>query len=86
MPKTKCPSAGRQIPRSPAAPDTMRERVDAFDWTTTPLGPRANWPSELKIAAQQMLDSSFPKAVVWGENYTTIYNDAFPSSGPSPTR
>ncbi|MCM8732387.1 sensor histidine kinase [Hephaestia sp. GCM10023244] len=69
--------SGEEHPRRTAAPDNMRERVDAFDWTTTPLGPRANWPSELKIAVRQMLDSSFPKAVVWGKNLTTIHNDAF---------
>lgn len=26
---------------------------------------------------RQILDSSFPKAVVWGNQFTTIYNDAF---------
>ncbi|MBT0671530.1 sensor histidine kinase [Novosphingobium profundi] len=55
----------------------MREQVDAFDWNTTPLGPRATWPSELEIVVRQILDSSFPKAIVWGSGFTTIYNDAF---------
>lgn len=55
----------------------MRERVDAFDWSTTPLGARANWPSELEAVVRQILDSRFPKAVVWGSGFTTIYNDAF---------
>lgn len=57
--------------------DCMRERVAAFDWSKTPLGPREQWPSELKIAVSQMLDSSFPKAIVWGPEFTTIHNDAF---------
>jgi len=60
-----------------AAAPTMRERVMAFDWSTTPLGPRSTWPSELRISVRQMLDSGFPKAIAWGEELTTIYNDAF---------
>ena len=63
----------------------MRDRVDDFDWSTTPIGPPAHWPSELKIVVQQILDSSFPKAVVWGKDLTTIYNDAFlPILGAKP--
>jgi Signal transduction histidine kinase len=64
----------------------MRERVAAFDWSATPLGPRAQWPSELEIAVGQMLDSSFPKAIVWGPEFTTIHNDAFlPILGQKPS-
>jgi len=49
------------------------------------FGPRSHWPVELEIAVQQMLDSSFPKAVVWGPEFTTIYNDAFlPMLGAKP--
>ena len=71
--------------RQSSAPGGMRDRVDAFDWSATPLGPRANWPSELEIVIQQILDSSFPKAVVWGKQFTTIYNDAFlPILGAKP--
>ncbi|MFD0849684.1 sensor histidine kinase [Sphingosinicella xenopeptidilytica] len=55
----------------------MRSRVDSFDWGITPLGPRAAWPSELEIVVQQILDSRFPKAIVWGDEFTTIFNDAF---------
>ncbi|WP_395331922.1 sensor histidine kinase [Novosphingobium sp. BL-8H] len=55
----------------------MRRKVDEYDWSRTPLGPRAEWPSELEILVGQILDSSFPKAIVWGPDLTTIYNDAF---------
>lgn len=55
----------------------MREMVDRFDWSTTPVGPRADWPVELKTAVQMLLDSDFPKALAWGPEHTTIYNDAF---------
>ena len=57
--------------------DAMARVVERFDWASTPLGPRKSWPPELKVIVQQILDSHFPKAVVWGPDYTTIYNDAF---------
>ena len=55
----------------------MSRRVDEFDWNSTPLGDRKAWPTELTLAVQQILDSGFPKAAVWGPRLTTIYNDAF---------
>jgi len=63
----------------------MREKVRAFDWGATPLGPREQWPSELAIVVQQILDSGFPKAVIWGPDLITIFNDAFlPILGDKP--
>jgi two-component sensor histidine kinase len=63
----------------------MRQRVNAFDWAKTPMGQRSAWPSELEIIVRQILDSSFPKAIVWGPEYTTVYNDAFlPILGDKP--
>jgi hypothetical protein len=29
------------------APGDMRERIEAFDWAATPLGPRATWSPSL---------------------------------------
>lgn len=74
-----------EVPEAAPATKSMREQVEAFDWSATPLGSRADWPWELQIIVQQILDSSFPKAVIWGENLTTIYNDAFlPILGAKP--
>lgn len=55
----------------------MRTMVDRFDWSSGPLGPRADWPPELETAARMVLDSRFPMALVWGPGIVTIYNDAF---------
>lgn len=55
----------------------MREQVLAFDWASTPLGSRDQWCAELNLVVEHVLDSGFPKAVVWGPQLTTIYNDAF---------
>lgn len=51
--------------------------ISAIDWSTNPLGPPEGWPSTLKTAVQMMLESRFPKAVVWGPQLITLYNDAF---------
>lgn len=56
---------------------TMGNAVRAFDWASTPLGPRDAWPPELKTAAALVLESHFPMALVWGSGLTTIFNDAF---------
>lgn len=63
----------------------MREKVARFDWASSALGPRDQWCAELKVIVEQVLDSGFPKAVVWGNSLTTIYNDAFiPILGAKP--
>ena len=67
-----------------AAP-SMRDRVAAFDWSATPLGAIDTWPPELTIIVRQILESRFPKAIVWGPGLVTIYNDAFvPILGDKP--
>jgi two-component sensor histidine kinase len=63
----------------------MARLVREFDWAATPLGPQAAWPAELKTAVNFILQSRFPKAVVWGPGLVTIYNDAFrPILGDKP--
>ncbi len=56
---------------------SMIEQVALFDWSRTPLGPRDGWPVALKIAADLILRSDFPKCLCWGEEMISIYNDAF---------
>lgn len=51
--------------------------IARFDWSSTPLGPISGWPEPLRIAVGMMVNSHFPKAIVWGPDYTTLYNDAF---------
>lgn len=68
---------GNQLLESPAEASGMSRLVRNFDWASTPLGPSSDWPPELKTVVRQILESGFPAAVVWGPEYTTIYNDAF---------
>jgi len=58
---------------------TMAERIAAFDWSATPLGPREHWPSTLRTVVEVMLESRMPMYVAWGPALTFLYNDAFAS-------
>src|SRR4051794_31658968 len=51
--------------------------VLAFPWATTPLGPVDSWPDQLRLLIQVVLSSQFPMMIVWGDEYTQLYNDAF---------
>ena len=62
----------------------MAAAIAAHDWTTT-LGPPENWPAALRVAVGMMVNSHFPKCIVWGPDLITIHNDAFrPILGDKP--
>lgn len=63
----------------------MAAAIRDHDWNTTPLGPISGWPAALKIAVGMMVNSRFPKCIVWGADLITIHNDAFrPILGDKP--
>lgn len=47
------------------------------DWSATPLGPPERWPEALRTLISVMLGSRQPMFLVWGEERTLIYNDAY---------
>lgn len=55
----------------------MSERVRRFDWAQTPLGSMAHWTPVLRHAVENLLSSHYPSCLVWGPDYTMVYNDAF---------
>src|SRR5215469_3379136 len=56
----------------------MARRMRAFDWTSTPLGPLATWPQNLRAAVSICLGSRYPIVIWWGkETATQFYNDAY---------
>ena len=55
----------------------MGERIRAFDWSKTPLGPIAQWPQSLKTSVRIVLASRYPMFIWWGGGLTTLYNDAY---------
>ncbi|NYZ61226.1 PAS domain-containing protein [Luteimonas deserti] len=52
-------------------------RIAAFDWSTTPLGPIADWPQSLRTTLGLMLESRFAMCLCWGPELTLFYNDAY---------
>ena len=47
------------------------------DWSTTPLGPIAEWPQSLRTATAILLRSPVPIVMLWGEAGVMLYNDAY---------
>lgn len=61
----------------------MRQRVAAYDWSLTSLGPVAAWPPTLTVLVELLLSSQQPMFLAWGMERVWIYNDAFvPIAGP----
>lgn len=67
--------AARPLGRPDHGPEA-RALLD-FPWETTPVGPVDSWPEQLRLLVQVMLSSEFPMMIVWGPDYTQLYNDAF---------
>ncbi|SAK50203.1 PAS/PAC sensor hybrid histidine kinase [Caballeronia fortuita] len=55
----------------------MARAIRDFDWGATPLGPIDAWPQVLRSVVQIMLRNALPMAVLWGEEGTLLYNDAY---------
>ncbi len=55
----------------------MRELVNKFDWSTTPLGAKDTWPEVLRLSVELCLNSRFPLILWWGPELTMIYNDSY---------
>ncbi|WP_175921777.1 ATP-binding protein [Burkholderia latens] len=55
----------------------MAQRVAAFDWSATGLGPLDDWPASLVAAVRTVLASPLPLVMLWGEPGYMIYNDAY---------
>jgi signal transduction histidine kinase len=55
----------------------MGERIRAFDWATTSLGPVEAWPQSLRSAISILLPSKAQIVLFWGRDLITLYNDAY---------
>ena len=55
----------------------MAERIRAFDWTATELGPIDQWQQSLVAAVQFVLGSPLPIVMLWGKQGYMVYNDAY---------
>ena len=55
----------------------MGERIRAYDWSATPLGPVEAWPQSLKTVVRIMLTSRQPIWIGWGPELIKLYNDPY---------
>ena len=55
----------------------MVNRIRAYDWASTPLGPIEGWPQSLKTATGLIVQSPVPMVMLWGAEGVMIYNDAY---------
>jgi two-component sensor histidine kinase len=53
------------------------ETIRRLDWSNNPLGPIRHWSASLRTLTGMMLESAFPKCIVWGPARITLHNDAF---------
>jgi PAS domain S-box-containing protein len=54
---------------------TMGARIQAYDWSGSPLGPIETWPEALRVTLGNMLHSAFATYLAWGADLITFYND-----------
>lgn len=54
----------------------LGELVRNRDWSSSPLGPRENWPQSLRTTLSLLLQSKVPMALMWGPDLLLFYNDA----------
>src|ERR1700728_1243830 len=57
-------------------PSEMADRIRAFNWAATPLGPIESWSETLLATVNLMLHSPFPTVLCWGAEMVFLYNDA----------
>ena len=56
---------------------SMEERVQACDWSGTPLGPLAAWSRALRTAMDIVVSCRQPMFIAWGPELIFLYNNAY---------
>ncbi|AFZ30629.1 multi-sensor hybrid histidine kinase [Gloeocapsa sp. PCC 7428] len=60
-----------------AGDSEMARLMRSHDWSQTSLGTVAGWSQSLRSALSICLNSRFPIAIYWGQDFTLLYNDAW---------
>jgi PAS domain S-box-containing protein len=55
----------------------MARRINALDWSRTPLGDIRHWGAQLRASVEIMLNSRYPMFIWWGPELTNLYNDSY---------
>lgn len=58
----------------------MGERIRAFDWAATPVGPSGRWSNSLRNIVSLVLSTRHPMFLWWGPELVQFYNDAYRQS------
>jgi signal transduction histidine kinase/PAS domain-containing protein len=66
-----------EAPSFAAGGGKMGALLRANDWSKTPLGSLETWPQSLRTTVGLVLHSVVPMVLLWGEDGTMIYNDAY---------
>ncbi|WP_051223849.1 SpoIIE family protein phosphatase [Conexibacter woesei] len=59
------------------AAGALRACYEETDWSATSLGPMDAWSPALRGAVDLALHSSFPMTLLWGPEFTMVYNEAY---------
>lgn len=51
--------------------------ISQLDWTLSPIGTVSGWPQSLRTALTLLLNAKVPMALLWGQDNTCFYNDAY---------
>lgn len=55
----------------------MGALLRSIDWAKTPVGPAESWPLSLKVTVKTVLECCLPMCLVWGDEFTQFYNNAY---------
>ncbi|OON59076.1 hypothetical protein B0920_25285 [Massilia sp. KIM] len=61
----------------PACDGETAQLIRTRDWSRTALGPIDSWPATLRILTETILRSPVGMALLWGDDNTLLYNDAY---------
>ena len=61
---------------TPAIPGIQR-LAETFDWASSPVGPRSDWPVSLRLMFDFLLAAPNQIVLFWGPDYIALYNDAY---------
>ncbi|KAM3088426.1 hypothetical protein ACMFMG_000070 [Clarireedia jacksonii] len=65
-----------RLPMSAALPRHV-QFCRNYNWASTPLGPIETWNFDLRAMCNLIMGSPHPAAMYWGNDFTTIYNEAY---------
>src|SRR5688500_6644711 len=60
-----------------AGTGAMAELCTLYEWTGTSIGCPDDWSPGLRATAAHVLAAPIPMILLWGEDVTQIYNDAY---------